>query len=85
MQPILVNTWHPSLSKIYLILHRIYHIIENDIKLSKSYLSDHFKSFSVSRYYTVHKREKKKHYNVANVNFDAITEGVIAETKLSFT
>ena len=35
-------------------------MIENDIKLSKSYLSDHFKSFSVSRYYTVHKREKKE-------------------------
>ena len=58
-------------------------MIENDIKLSKSYLSDHFKSFSVSRYYTVHKREKKKYYNVANLNFDAITERVIAETKFT--
>ena len=71
------------MSKIYLILHRIYHITENGIKLSKSYLSDHFKSFSVSRYYTVHKREKKKYYNVANLNFDAITERVIAETKFT--
>ena len=71
------------MSKIYLILHRIYHIIENGIKLSKSYLSGHFKSFSVSRYYTVHKREKKKYYNVANLNFDAITERVIAETKFT--
>ena len=71
------------MSKIYLILHRIYHIIENGIKLSKSYLSDHFKSFSVSRCYTVHKREKKKYYNVANVNFDAITERVIAGTKFT--
>lgn len=34
-QSIFVSTWYPSLSKIPLILHRSYRLIENDIKLSK--------------------------------------------------
>lgn len=59
-QSIFAITWHSRQSKIYLILNRIYHIIENDIRLSTIFKPDRFKSFSDGRHRTVYKRKKRK-------------------------
>lgn len=41
-------------------MHRIYHIIENDIKLSTIFKPDRFKLFSDGRHRTVYERNKRK-------------------------